>query len=186
MSNSAVQSVQIAHHRPAATRMSLVLHDDDTQIPTEGEAFAKFVASDGLRLRRVLTARYGVETGGDIHADALSWAWQNWEKLQGMQNPIGYLYRVAQSSARPHRRWLQRNSFPANFPERWHLDNDSSLFESLRTLSDAQRISVMMVHGHNSTYAEVAEILGCSVAAVTNHVHRGLSALRRQLESEEQ
>jgi RNA polymerase sigma factor (sigma-70 family) len=148
-------------------------------------AFTEFVGHEGLRLRKVLTARYGVETGGDIYAETLAWAWQNWDKLDDMQNPVGYLYRVAQSSSRPHRRWMRRNAFPANIPERWHLDEDPSLFDSLRSLPDAQRVAVLMVHGHKWTYSEVAEVLDCSVAAVTNHVHRGLAALRRLLEAEE-
>jgi RNA polymerase sigma factor (sigma-70 family) len=154
-------------------------------VDESAEQFAEFVKVDGLRLRRIMTARYGVEAGGDIHAESMAWAWQNWAKLQAMENPVGYLYRVAQSSARPHHRWLRRTSFPSKFPERWHLDEDSSLFNSLSSLSEAQRVSVLMVHGHQWTYAEVAEALECSVSAVTNHVHRGLATLRRQLESEE-
>jgi RNA polymerase sigma factor (sigma-70 family) len=147
--------------------------------------FTRFVDEHGVRLRRILTARYGVETGGDIYADALAWAWQHWDRLEPMDNPVGYLYRVAQSSARPHRRWLQRNSFPARMPERWHVDEDNALFQSLGTLTEAQRVSVLMVHGYNWSYSEVAEVLGCSVASVTNHVHRGLTALRRQLKEEQ-
>jgi RNA polymerase sigma factor (sigma-70 family) len=153
----------------------------------DGEAhhhFTKFVDEHGVRLRRVLTARYGVETGGDVYADALTWAWQHWDRLEPMDNPVGYLYRVAQSSARPHRRWLQRNAFPARMPERWHVDEDSALFQSLGSLSEAQRVSVLMVHGYNWSYAEVADVLDCSVASVTNHVHRGLNALRKQLKEE--
>jgi RNA polymerase sigma factor (sigma-70 family) len=149
------------------------------------DAYTSFVSDEGLRLRRVLTARYGVETGGDIYAETVAWAWQNWDRLHEMENPVGYLYRVAQSSARPHRRWMKRNAFPANIPERWHLDEDDSLFDSLRSLPDAQRVSVLMVHGHKWTYAEVAQVLDCSVSAVTNHVHRGLTTLRQQLQAEE-
>jgi RNA polymerase sigma factor (sigma-70 family) len=157
----------------------------DLNESNESNAFTRFVDEHGVRLRRVLTARYGVENGGDVYADALAWAWQHWDRLEPMDNPVGYLYRVAQSSSRPHRRWLQRNSFPARMPERWHLDEDSSLFQSLGSLTEAQRVSVLMVHGYNWSYGEVAEVLGCSVASVTNHVHRGLAALRRQLKEEE-
>jgi RNA polymerase sigma-70 factor, ECF subfamily len=149
--------------------------------PDASAAFTEFVEANGVRLRRILTARYGVEAGGDIYGEAMTWAWQHWERLQPMDNPVGYLYRVAQSSSRPHRRWLKRNSFPAKMPERWHVDQDSELFASLGSLSEAQRVSVLMVHGYSWTYAEVGEVLGCSVAAVTNHVHRGLATLRKQL-----
>ena len=174
----------------SAARIRLTMNAESLRrrpkaVDEPAEQFAEFVKVDGLRLRRIMTARYGVEVGGDIHAESMAWAWQNWAKLQAMENPVGYLYRVAQSSARPHHRWLRRTSFPSKFPERWHLDEDSSLFNSLSSLSEAQRVSVLMVHGHQWTYAEVAEALECSVTAVTNHVHRGLATLRRQLESEE-
>ncbi len=159
--------------------------DASHTIEDRNDVFRVFVDSEGSRLRKVLVARYGVEVGGDVYADTIAWAWQNWLKLSAMTNPIGYLYRVAQSSARPHRRWTRRNTFPAHIPERWHLDEDPTLFESLRSLPDAQRIAVLMVHGHKWTYAEVAEVLECSVAAVTNHVHRGLGTLRSQLAQEE-
>jgi DNA-directed RNA polymerase specialized sigma24 family protein len=172
----------------SSTRMLLPMgRDSKSTDSTQADASARFTAfvdTHGVRLRRVLTARYGVETGGDVHAEAMAWAWANWAKLEAMDNAPGYLYRVAQSSARPHNRWFKKMSFPANMPERWHLDSDSSLFESLRNLTEAQRIAVLLVHGHGDTYAEVAEVLGCSVAAVTNHVHRGLAQLRRQLEGE--
>ncbi len=169
---------------PTWARMSPLMTDDDARQLGDA-AFTEFVDSHGIRLRRVLTARYGVEAGGDIYADTLAWAWQHWEKLEPMDNPVGYLYRVAQSSSRPHRRWLKRNTFPAVMPERWHLDRDSALFNSLGSLSEAQRISVLMVHGYNWSYAEVADVLNCSVAAVTNHVHRGLASLRKQLGEED-
>lgn len=165
-----------------ATGSVLTRATEDLAVITSPTAeFETFVATDGLKLRRVFTARYGVEVGGDIHADAIAWAWEHWEKIRVMDNAIGYLYRVAQSKSRPHRRWSVRNTFPARMPERWHVDRDPTLFASLQGLTDNQRTAVLMVHGHNWSYAEVAEALDCSVAAVTNHVYRGLAILRRDL-----
>jgi DNA-directed RNA polymerase specialized sigma24 family protein len=48
-------------------------------------------------------------------------------------------------------------------------------------LNHEQRVSVLLVHGYGYSYGDVAEVLGVSVAAVTNHVHRGLVALRKEL-----
>lgn len=42
-------------------------------------------------------------------------------------------------------------------------------------------IRVLMVKAWGFTYAESAEVLGISEAALTNHVRRGMAALRRQL-----
>jgi DNA-directed RNA polymerase specialized sigma24 family protein len=156
----------------------------ESAAPGSHDPFDEFVATDGLRLRAVLIARYGLEVGCDAHAEALAWAWQHWGRLSAMQNPLGYLYRVAQSATRPHRRWRSRHSFPSRMPERWHLDADPMLMDSLGDLTEAQRVSVLLVHGHQWSYAEVAEVLECSVSAVTNHVHRGLTAMRKQLAEE--
>lgn len=80
--------------------------------------FDAFAAGDGERLRRVLVARYGVEIGNDVCADALAYAWEHWERVGPMDNPVGYLYRVAQSASRRHRRWRQRPQLPIELPAR--------------------------------------------------------------------
>ncbi|WP_395154901.1 RNA polymerase sigma factor [Ilumatobacter sp.] len=51
----------------------------------------------------------------------------------------------------------------------------------MTSLTEPQRVSVLLVHGHRYTYDEVAQILGVSAAIVRNHVHRGLRGLRTQL-----
>jgi len=35
-----------------------------------------------------------------VTAEALAYAWENWDRLSSMKNPVGYLYRVGQSRAR--------------------------------------------------------------------------------------
>ena len=42
--------------------------------------------------------RPGGGAGGDV--DALSWAWEHWDRIEGASNKLGYLYRVGQNSAR--------------------------------------------------------------------------------------
>ena len=55
--------------------------------------FAAFVADAEPRLRMALVAAYGPVDGREAAVDALSWAWENWDRLQEMANPVGYLYR---------------------------------------------------------------------------------------------
>lgn len=82
-------------------------------------SFDRFVAGDGERLRRVLVAQFGVEVGNEIHADALVYAWEHRDRLAGMTNPVGYLYRVARSASRRHRRWRRAVVLPVERrPER--------------------------------------------------------------------
>lgn len=149
--------------------------------------FDRFVAVEGTRLRRALVARFGVEVGTEVADDALAHAWARWNDVAGMANPTGYLFRYAQSAARRHVRWQRRTVFAG--VEHRSADDlgasdryDDGLLEALDRLKHEQRVAVLLVHGHGYRYDEVAEVLGVSTAAVTNHVHRGLRRLRSLLE----
>ena len=100
---------------------------------------------------------------------------------------VAYLFRVAQSSSRRYFRWQRgRADFPGELRVTQPTTDALELLELLSTLTDHQRTSVVMVHAHGWTYAETAEALGISVAAVTNHVHRGLERLRARVREEAQ
>ena len=58
------------------------------------------------RVRAALVAAYGVEAGRDAAAEAVAWALEHPERLRGLDNPAGYLYRVGQTAARRDRRPL--------------------------------------------------------------------------------
>ena len=49
------------------------------------------------RLRRGLVATYGFEQGREATLDALSWAWEHWDRAKRLKNLAAYLYRVGQS-----------------------------------------------------------------------------------------
>ena len=78
--------------------------------------FERFVAGTELRLRRALTASYGPVVGRDAAVDALSWAWEHWERLQAMDNPVGYLYRVGQTASARYLPARTTDGFPAAPP----------------------------------------------------------------------
>lgn len=144
--------------------------------------FDGFVASAGVRLRQALLVRFGVDWGCDAYAEALAWAWEHRSEVRGMEHPVGYLFRVGQSAMRPQIRWSRR----VVLVERTDLgssdDIDLDLADALAALKHVQRVSVVLVHAYGWSYAEVASLLGVSVAAITNHVHRGLRKLRAMLE----
>ena len=67
------------------------------------DAFEEFATRNERRLRIALIATYGPQDGQIAALDALSWAWEHWHDVQAMGNPVGYLYRVGQSSVRRRR-----------------------------------------------------------------------------------
>jgi RNA polymerase sigma-70 factor (ECF subfamily) len=56
------------------------------------------------------------------------------------------------------------------------------LAEALAALPEKQREAVVLRHWHGCSLAEIAERLGCTTAAVTGLLHRGLRSLRKQLD----
>ena len=77
-------------------------------------SFIDFVRDVEPRLRVALSATLGTEKGRECTADALAYAWENWDRLATMGNPAGYLYRVGRSRARRYRG--HRPEFPPDLP----------------------------------------------------------------------
>ena len=148
-----------------------------------GREFSSFFDDEGRQLRRALVATYGLEVGSEVTNDALAWAWAHWDRVRGMEHPVGYLYRVGQSAARRHHRW-QRGvvDLPPELPGSEPPDAGPELAAALAGLKPAQRAAVLLVHAHGWSYAEVAEATAVSVATVRNDLHRGMQRLRQRLE----
>lgn len=146
--------------------------------PSDTRDFADFVGRIEPRLRRAMVGTVGADRAADAVAEALAYAWANWERVSGMENPAGYLYRVARSSSRirtPKRvRWL--------IPRDSHLPEvEPALIDAVAALPTRQRVAVWLVHACEWSQVEVAEALGISPSAVSTHVARGLQTLRRTL-----
>ena len=149
--------------------------------------FASFFEQAEPRLRSALSGAFGAELGRDAAADALAWAWQHRERLDELDNPMGYLYRVGRSQAlrAVRHREVPRPSDGDGMDEaREDPDPELTLLALLAELPEHQRVAVWMVHGLGYRHAEVGGLLGCATATVATHVRRGLSRLRRQLEVE--
>lgn len=142
-------------------------------------AFDELIDRVRVRLRPVLWSKWGVEVGGDLCAEVEEYAWTHRERLLEMDNPLGYLYRVAQSRSRRYTRWLRRTTFPEHFPDVPHDDPElNDILHLLAGLTPDQRACVLLTHGFGWTYEEVAGLLGMTRAAVNNHIHRGMTRLR--------
>jgi RNA polymerase sigma-70 factor (ECF subfamily) len=142
---------------------------------TAEERFSSFASDVGPRLKQVLVSWYGIDVGAEVTADALAYAWERWSELEPMTNPVGYLFRVAQSRSRRYRRRpLALPPVPAAaLPE-----IDPRLPGALARLSPQQRAAVLLVHANGWTYADAADALGCGVSTLRNHLDRGMRRLR--------
>lgn len=140
--------------------------------------FETFASDAEPRLRVALVAALGQQRGLEATAEALAFAWEHRERLQAMDNPVGYLYRVGRSRVRTRPR-----SKPKFVPVPPNLipEIEPGLPAALDRLSERQRTAVVMVHAYGMSRSEAARTLGTSVSTLDNHLQRGLTKLRRIL-----
>jgi DNA-directed RNA polymerase specialized sigma24 family protein len=146
----------------------------------QSKSFDEFVEQGDPKLRRALVATYGPTVGREAALDALSWAWEHWDRVETMTNPVGYLYRVGQTAAKRLLRPTGVVSFDGAVGEA--VDFTPELLPALTRLSEQQRAVVVLVHGYGFPQREVGELLDISVSTVREHLARGMASLRTQLE----
>jgi DNA-directed RNA polymerase specialized sigma24 family protein len=146
---------------------------------TAEDSFTVFVRSVEPGLRRALTAGFGPEAGRDACAEALAYGWTHWDRVEGMENPGGFLFRVGQRWARQRvgRSWWLGGAVPV-FAEPWAEPAFGPAWEKL---SDRQRTVVGLIHGFDWSFGEVAEMLGVSKSSVQSHERRAMRRLRKAL-----
>jgi len=143
------------------------------------DSFSEFVAANEKRIREALTAACGDDVGRDAAAEALAYGWTHWDRVAGLANPVGYLYKVGRRRGRrmlSRRRPLYERVDPSRLPE-----IEPKLPDALAQLSERQRTVVVLVHCDGWSQGEVAEQLGLSRSAVRNHLDRGMKSLRAAL-----
>jgi DNA-directed RNA polymerase specialized sigma24 family protein len=150
------------------------------RVPDRG-VFERFVAQVRPSLLGALVATYGPVDGREATVEALSWAWEHWDRVVELDRPVGYLYRVGQSSTR---RFVSRppptglvSLLEESFPE-----VEPGLLPALGRLSEQQRTVVVLVHGFDWRQSEVAELLEIAPSTVREHLQRALERLRHELE----
>lgn len=150
---------------------SLVLRSE-----TDIDAFRGFVVENEPRLRQALSATLGTQMGQEATAEALSYAWEYWERIRPMRNPIGYLFVVGRDRGRKSLRRKRPVFYPVDsFRLPWV---EPSLPSALERLPDRQREVVVLLYCYQWSMSEVADLLSISKSTVQNHSERGMASLR--------
>jgi RNA polymerase sigma-70 factor (sigma-E family) len=157
------------------------------------ESFTAFVRASGARHLRV-----AVLLTGDWHAAEdlvqtslvkLYKAWAGVDQVGG--DPDAYLRRIMVNTQRSwwRARW-RREALVAQLPDRPGDGEDGdqralavSVRQALQRLSPRQRAVLVLRYYEDRPEAEIASLLGCSAGTVKAHAHRGLRALRGELDA---
>lgn len=132
------------------------------------------------KLWRAFLGGLGVDRAEDALSESLAWAWENRHRLNEMDNPVGYLYRVGVTRSTPRRK-------PAELPSPQDVglpDFEPGLVPALEELTEKQRTAVWLIHACGWTYPDAAKAMNIGESTVGTHATRGLTALQNQLTKE--
>jgi RNA polymerase sigma-70 factor, ECF subfamily len=124
----------------------------------------------------------------DLAQDALSAAWQRWDRVGGYDKPGAWARRVVANRAagrsrragrerRAFGRWLGREATGSLGLE----PGDDRFWAAVRRLPDRQAQAVALHYLEDRSIADIAAQLGCAEATVKVHLHRGRLTLARTL-----
>jgi RNA polymerase sigma-70 factor (ECF subfamily) len=162
--------------------------DEEVAVSAPAE-LAAFVHREQPRLVRAVDLMLGDRAvAEEIAQEALVRACSQWERVQGLASPGGWVHRVAVNLATSQlrRRRLERRARArlARDDVDHGVDTVTNLAvrEALATLPPRQRRILVLHHVLGWTAAEIGELEGASPEAVRQHLHRGRAAMRRHLD----
>lgn len=151
--------------------------------------FTAFYADRRNRVLGSLAAVCGsLDEAAEATDEAFARALSDWDRLATMENPAGWVYRVALNHVRRRasRRSRERELLAANHrPEEPTIDGPAGEAWSLvADLSPRQREVVVLRHIGDLPEADIAEILGISRGTVASTLHDAHRRLRAALSPE--
>jgi RNA polymerase sigma factor (sigma-70 family) len=138
------------------------------------------------RLVRALSVADGREDAADAVQEAFMQAQRRWTKVASLDDPAGWVRRVAVNRLSNGRRNRRRQTEllgavrPPDPEELAALDLD--LLAAVRALPPQQRRCVCLHHIGGYPIDEVATALGIAPGTVKSNLHDGRASLRRALE----
>jgi RNA polymerase sigma-70 factor (ECF subfamily) len=137
-----------------------------------------FRAQQRPLLRLCYLATLDVEAAADVAQEALSRAWQHWDKIEGTR-PDAWLRTVALNLCRSRWRKLGREARlrRTGVEVVEAVVRDVDLLAALRSLPQRQREAVVLHHLEDLRIEDCAAAMGLSAGSVKQHLSRGRAAL---------
>jgi RNA polymerase sigma factor (sigma-70 family) len=153
-----------------------------------GSHFEAFFEAEHERLLRALFIVTGsAEEADELMQDAFVAVWERWDRVGGMNDPTGYLYRTAMNRFRSRlrstraaaRRVVRAGPPPDPFEA---VDDRDMVLRALAGLSVRQRAALVLTDLLDFDSNQAARILGIKAATVRALASQGRAALRKTME----
>jgi RNA polymerase sigma-70 factor (ECF subfamily) len=122
----------------------------------------------------------------ELAQDAFVKAYERWDRVRGMDNPVGYLYRTAVNARRSTLRRVRSSARRALSLQQSdpisESDDRDRIRRALATLPANQREAVVLVEWLGLSDVEAGHTLGISPGAVRVRISRARTSLRPLIE----
>jgi RNA polymerase sigma-70 factor, ECF subfamily len=135
-------------------------------------SFEAFFEAERIRLYRVLFAITGSrQEAEDIAQEAFLRVWERWDRVAGLDEPVGYLHRTAMNVFRDRRRRLVLGLKrvlrpPAARDELEAVEARAVAADVLASLSPRQRAAIVLTEALDYSADEAGSILGIKGSTV--------------------
>jgi RNA polymerase sigma-70 factor (ECF subfamily) len=156
--------------------------------PGSSSSFEGFFEAEHTRLLRALYVATGNrQEAEELMQDSFLAVWERWDRVRGMEDPTGYLYRTAMNRfrsrarrvARSARRALGRGDVGDEFAA---ADERDALARALAALPGRQRAAIVLTELLGYGSAEAGRILGVKDVTVRSLASQARASLRAALE----
>jgi RNA polymerase sigma factor (sigma-70 family) len=148
--------------------------------PTTFERF--YAANWDLAIRLTTLLVGSVHEAEELAQDCFTSVSEQWDRID---NPTAYLKVALANRAKNHLR-----TRALRLSRGWHDESDlvgelgqSDLWDALRALPTRQRVAVVLKFYGDLSLKEIADAIGCREGTAASLVHRGVAALRKEVES---
>jgi RNA polymerase sigma-70 factor, ECF subfamily len=149
--------------------------------------FRDFYEQERERLGRAMYLISGdLGEAEDLVQDAFVRVYERWDRVGGMESPVGYLYRTAMNL---HRGRLRRLATAARYgvqpgdlqDQLAQVDDRERLFRTLKTLSASQRRAMVLTEWLGMDDLTAAKAMGIRASTLRVHRSRAMAKLRERL-----
>ena len=160
---------------------------DGVAVEAEEVGFADFFRGEYETLLRAMYLLSGNRfEAEELAQGAFVKAWERWDRVQGMENPSGYLYRTAVNARRSALRRVgitARRAFSLQQSDPISESDDRDrIRRALATLPANQREALVLVEWLGYSDAEAGQVLGTTPGAVRVRISRARASLRLLIE----
>lgn len=125
----------------------------------------------------------------DVMQEALLKVWERWERVRGLDDPTGYLYRTAMNL---YRKRLRRAAVAIRYavglrPPRDHLaevESRDTVLRALATLSPRQRMSLVLTDLLDYSSQDAGHVMGVTPSTVRVLASQARAALRGSMDGD--